>query len=72
MLARYSAPEPLHLRSHAKPRFGDQAALCFGQPLRLAGGEREQIKALTLDLTEKLQAAEALARQAVGRTLQRP
>lgn len=57
---------------HAKPRFGDQAALCFGQPLRLAGGEREQIKALTLDLTEKLQAAEALARQAVGRPLQRP
>ena len=43
---------------HAKPRFGDQAALCFGPALRLAGPEREQIKALTAELSEQLQVAE--------------
>ena len=57
---------------HAKPRLGDQAALCFGPALRLAGPEREQIKALTAELSEQLQAAEQRARQAVGRPLQRP
>jgi len=57
---------------HAKPRPGDQAALCFGPALRLAGPEREQIKALTAELSEQLQVAEQRARQAVGRPLQRP
>jgi 1-acyl-sn-glycerol-3-phosphate acyltransferase len=57
---------------HAKPRLGDRSALCFGEPLRLQGGDRASIAALTQSLTGGLQAAEAVARRAVGRPLQRP
>jgi hypothetical protein len=57
---------------HAKPRFGDHAALCFGSALRLKGSDRAAIAALTHELCGALQRAEGLARQAVGRPLQRP
>jgi hypothetical protein len=57
---------------HAKPRLGDRSALCFGEPLRLQGDDRASIAALTQSLTGGLQAAEAVARRAVGRPLQRP
>jgi len=56
---------------HAKPRPGDRAALCFGQPLRLEGVEREQVAALNTRLQRGLEAAERTARAAVGRPLQR-
>ena len=58
--------------SHAKPRFGDRAALAFGPPLRLQGQGREAAAALNAQLAESLQAVERLARAAVGRPLQRP
>ena len=58
--------------SHAKPRFGDRAALCFGAPLRLSGPGREAAADLNAELAAGLQAVERLARQAVGRPLQRP
>jgi 1-acyl-sn-glycerol-3-phosphate acyltransferase len=57
---------------HAKPRFGDRAALCFGPSLRLQGTDRSAIASLTHELCGALQSAEGLARQAVGRPLQRP
>jgi hypothetical protein len=57
---------------HAKPRFGDRAALCFGPALRLQGTDRSAIASLTHELCGALQSAEGLARQAVGRPLQRP
>ncbi|MFZ9535431.1 MAG: lysophospholipid acyltransferase family protein [Vulcanococcus sp.] len=57
---------------HAKPRLGDRSALCFGEPLRLQGDDRASIAALTQSLSAGLQAAEAVARRAVGRPLQRP
>jgi 1-acyl-sn-glycerol-3-phosphate acyltransferase len=58
--------------SHARPRFGDRAALCFGAPLRLQGPGREAAATLKADLETSLQAVERLAREAVGRPLQRP
>ena len=58
--------------SHAKPRFGDRAALCFGEPLRLRGPGRAAAAELNSELAAGLQAVEHLARQAVGRPLQRP
>lgn len=58
--------------SHARPRLGDRAALCFGEPLRLRGQGREAAAALNAALLERLQAAEKAARSAVGRPLQRP
>jgi 1-acyl-sn-glycerol-3-phosphate acyltransferase len=57
---------------HGKPRLGDRAALCFGEPLRLQGGEREHVAALNAQLLRGLEAAERTARAAVGRPLQRP
>ncbi|MFM2205331.1 MAG: hypothetical protein RLZZ560_726, partial [Cyanobacteriota bacterium] len=56
---------------HGKPRLGDRAALCFGEPLRLQGGEREHVAALNAQLLRGLEAAERTARAAVGRPLQR-
>jgi 1-acyl-sn-glycerol-3-phosphate acyltransferase len=57
--------------SHARPRFGDRAALCFGPPLRLGGGGRAAAAALNAELQAGLEQVERLARQAVGRPLQR-
>ena len=58
--------------SHAKPRWGDRAALCFGAPLRLAGEGREHVAQLNAQLAEGLDQVERISRQAVGRPLQRP
>jgi len=58
--------------SHARPRFGDRAALCFGAPLRLRGPGREAAAALNVELVAGLEAVERLAREAVGRPLGRP
>jgi 1-acyl-sn-glycerol-3-phosphate acyltransferase len=58
--------------SHARPRFGDRAALCFGEPLRLRGQGRAAAAALNAELAAGLEAVERLAREAVGRPLQGP
>jgi 1-acyl-sn-glycerol-3-phosphate acyltransferase len=57
---------------HPKPRFGDRAALCFAEPLRLQGQGREAAAALNADLLRSLRSAEEAARRAVGRPLRRP
>ncbi|NDG74781.1 MAG: 1-acyl-sn-glycerol-3-phosphate acyltransferase [Synechococcaceae bacterium WB8_1B_136] len=57
---------------HPKPRFGDRAALCFAEPLRLQGQGREAAAALNAALLRSLRSAEEAARLAVGRPLQRP
>lgn len=57
---------------HPQPRFGDRAALCFAEPLRLQGQGREAAAALNADLLRSLRSAEEAARLAVGRPLRRP
>ncbi len=58
--------------SRAIPRWGDQAALCFGAPLRGAGQGRQAARAFTLALSEAMGSAEQAARAAVGRPLPAP
>lgn len=58
--------------SHAIPRAGDQAALCFGPPLRPAGQGRETARAFTRELAGAMRSAEQAARAAVGRPMSPP
>jgi 1-acyl-sn-glycerol-3-phosphate acyltransferase len=58
--------------SHARPRFGDRAALCFGPALRLQGSGRAAAAALNAELAAGLERAEHQARARVGRPLGRP
>jgi len=57
--------------STARPVFGDGAALAFGPALGLAGEGRAAAAALNADLAAGLAWAEARARRAVGRPLDR-
>ncbi len=57
---------------HARPRFGDRAALCFAPPLRLAGVGRQAAVDLNRELAAAMQSAEEAARRLVGRPLQGP
>jgi 1-acyl-sn-glycerol-3-phosphate acyltransferase len=58
--------------SHAMPRFGDRASVCFGPPLHTAGQGREAARAFTADLATAMGSAEQAARAAVGRPLAAP
>jgi len=58
--------------SQSIPRPGDQAALCFGPPLRPTGQGRERARALTAELAEAMRSAEQAARATVGRPLAPP
>ena len=58
--------------SHARPRLGDRAALCFGPALRLQGPGREQVQSLQVELARRLHSVEVAARAAVGRPLHHP
>ena len=57
---------------HAKPRFGDRAALCFAPPLTLAGVGRQAAADLNRELAAAMRSAEEAARLLVGRPLQGP
>ncbi|MEB3325879.1 MAG: lysophospholipid acyltransferase family protein [Cyanobacteriota bacterium] len=54
------------------PRPGDQAALCFGPPLRTDGQGREAGRAFTHELAAAMRSAEQAARAVVGRPLAPP
>ena len=58
--------------SQSIPRPGDQAALCFGPPLRPTGQGRERARAFTAELAEAMRSAEQAARATVGRPLAPP
>jgi 1-acyl-sn-glycerol-3-phosphate acyltransferase len=58
--------------SHAIPRPGDQAALCFGPALSAVGQGREGARTLTRELAQAMRSAEQAARAAVGRPLAAP
>jgi 1-acyl-sn-glycerol-3-phosphate acyltransferase len=58
--------------SHAVPRLGDQAAVCFGAPLRAAGQGRQAARAFTEELSQAMGSAEQAARAAVGRPIAAP
>jgi len=58
--------------SQSIPRPGDQAALCFGPPLRPTGQGREQARAFTAELAEAMRSAEQAARSTVGRPMAPP
>jgi 1-acyl-sn-glycerol-3-phosphate acyltransferase len=58
--------------SHAVPRLGDRAALCFGSPLRAAGQGRQAARAFTEELVQAMGSAEQAARAAVGRPMAAP
>ncbi len=58
--------------SGAMPWPGDQAALCFGPPLRAIGQGREAARGFTHQLAEAMRSAEQAARDAVGRPIPPP
>ena len=58
--------------SHAVPRFGDRAAVCFGPSLHTAGQGRQAALAFTKELAEAMGSAEQAARAAVGRPMADP
>ena len=58
--------------SHAIPRLGDRASVCFGPPLHTAGQGREAARGLTKDLALAMGSAEQAARAAVGRPMAAP
>ncbi len=58
--------------SQATPRPGDQAALCFGPPLRPSGQGRETARAFTQQLAVAMRSAEQAARAAAGRPMSPP
>lgn len=58
--------------SRPLPRPCGAAALCFGNPLKVSGGGRSAVMALTQRLGEAMALAEALARQRVGRAITSP
>ena len=58
--------------SHPVPRIGDQAALCFGEPLVPREHGREAARAFTADLAEAMRSAEQAARASIGRACQAP
>jgi len=55
--------------SRPLPRPCGAAALCFGNPLKVGGGGRSAVIALTKSLGEAMALAESLARQSVGRAM---
>lgn len=57
---------------HAIPQFGDQAALCFGRPLRAVGQGRDGARDFTRQVAEAMGSAEQAARAAVGRPMAAP
>ena len=52
--------------SHAFPRIGDSAALCFGEPLAIEGQGRQVASQFSQRLAEAMQAAESRAQAALG------
>jgi 1-acyl-sn-glycerol-3-phosphate acyltransferase len=52
--------------SHAFPRIGDSAALCFGEPLAIEGQGRPAAGQFTQRLAVAMQAAESRAQAALG------
>ncbi|WP_254990049.1 lysophospholipid acyltransferase family protein [Cyanobium sp. N5-Cardenillas] len=57
---------------HADPRPGDQAALCFGHPLRAAGQGRQAALDFSAELAAAMESAEQAARIEVGRPIGSP
>lgn len=57
---------------HADPRYGDEAALCFGPPLLAAGQGRQAALAFCAQLAAAMESAEQAARAAVGRPIGSP
>ena len=57
---------------HARPRWRDRAAICFGAPQHLRPGDREAARRFNAEAARSMQAAEEVARSLVGRPLQCP
>lgn len=57
---------------HADPRPGDQAAVCFGRPLRAAGQGRQAALDFSAELAAAMESAEQAARLVVGRPIGSP
>ncbi|MEY3735326.1 MAG: hypothetical protein RLZZ624_384 [Cyanobacteriota bacterium] len=58
--------------SHARPRWRDRAAICFGAPQQLRSGDRQAAQHFTATAAKAMQAAEQVARSLVGRPLHCP
>lgn len=57
---------------HARPRWRDRAAICFGPSQHLRSGDREAARRFNAEAARSMQAAEEVARSLVGRPLRCP
>lgn len=55
--------------AHARPRWRDRAAICFGEAQRLTASDREAASRFNADAALAMRAAEEVARTLVGRPL---
>ncbi|MFM8526254.1 MAG: lysophospholipid acyltransferase family protein [Cyanobacteriota bacterium] len=55
--------------AHARPRWRDRAAICFGEAQHLNRPDRESARSFTQSAAEAMRAAEKVARTLVGRPL---
>lgn len=55
--------------SHARPRWRDRAAICFGEVQHLRAADRESARSFSAAAAEAMRAAEQVARTLVGRPL---
>ncbi len=54
--------------SEIRPRLFSSAAICFGEPIKVQGSDKEDIKNFNEDLANRMQSAEQAALLAVGRS----